>query len=351
MHTMPAPTSRFARFLRPGAIMMALGSVLILAGVIQTTSSTNGGNQSCPSGTSLIAKFEFSFHGYDFESPSGNEHVVTLSHESAGGAWWASTKPISAIIVKGGHASVLYSIAPPQTTGSFSNSGLPHVGHDNTPDISNVQFCGSNTQVTTTTHAATTTTHATTTTSHGSTTTSTTGAPTTSSTCGECQTTTTAVPVTTTSTCHQCGTTTTQHAPSTTCECSTTTIHVVPTTCHCSTTTTQPHETTTTVGETTTVAGSTTTGSSTTSSTEVSGSTVHFTTTTRVSGTTVHGQGTSTSFGPTVSSTSVFTGETGHNLPFTGSSSTPIIVIGFVLLATGLTLTLSQARRRGRTTS
>ena len=108
-----------------------------------------------------------------------------------------------------------------------------------------------------------------------------------------------------------------------------------------------PQETTTTVGEsTTTVAGSTTT-----SSTEVSGSTIHFTTTTHHTATTVHSQGTSTSFGPTVSSTSVFTGESGSNLPFTGSSSTPIIVIGFVLLATGLTLTLSQARRRGRTTS
>jgi hypothetical protein len=347
---MPAPTSRFARFLRPGAIMMAFGSVLILAGVVQTTSSTNGGNQSCPSGTSLIAKFEYGFHGYDFDSPSGNEHVVTLSHESADGAWWASTKPISAIIVKGGSASVLYSIAPPQVTGSFSNSGLPDVGHGNKPDVSNVQFCGPNTPVTTTTHAATTTTHAPTTTSTSPSTTSTTVAPT-SSTCGQCATTTTAAPVTTTTTCHQCESTTTEHSTGTTCNCTTTTVHAPTTTCHCSTTTTQPHETTTTAAEgTTTTVGETTTtvSGSTTSSTEVSGSTIHITTTTR-SG--VSGQGTSTSFGPTVSSTSVFTGDSGTNLPFTGSSSTPLIVIGLVLLATGLTLTLSQARRRERTTS
>jgi hypothetical protein len=341
MHTMPAPTSRYARFLRPGAIMMALGALLLLAGVVQTTSSTNGGNQSCPSGTSLIAKFEYGSHSYHFDSPSGNEHVVTLSHESADGAWWASTKPISAIIVKGGPASVLYSIAPPQVTGSFSNSGLPPVGHGNTPDISNVQFCGSNIPVTTTTSASTTSSSST----SSSTSTSTTSASTTT-TCGQCQTTTTAAP-TTTSTCGECQTTTT-HTSSTTCQCSTTTEHVPPTSCHCSTTT-HPQETTTTLPQeetTSTVSGSTTTSS------DVSGSTLRVTTTTRVhAGTTVHGQGTSTSFGPTVSSTSVFTGDGGTTLPFTGSSSTPLMVIGLVLLATGLTLTLSQARRRGRTTS
>src|SRR3954470_20890628 len=342
MHTMPAPMPTWRRLLTPGAIMMILGALLVLAGIVQTTSSHfNGGNQSCPQGTTLIAKFNNDDHPYQFEKPAGNENVVTLSPTSDSGAWWSSTTPISAIIVKGGPSSVLYSIAPPQVTGSFSNSGLPPVGHGNTPDISNVQFCGSNIPVTTTTSASTTSSSST----SSSTSTSTTSASTTT-TCGQCQTTTTAAP-TTTSTCGECQTTTT-HTSSTTCQCSTTTEHVPPTSCHCSTTT-HPQETTTTLPQeetTSTVSGSTTTSS------DVSGSTLRVTTTTRVhAGTTVHGQGTSTSFGPTVSSTSVFTGDGGTTLPFTGSSSTPLMVIGLVLLATGLTLTLSQARRRGRTTS
>jgi hypothetical protein len=331
MHTMPAPTSPWNRLLRPGAIMMALGAVLVLAGIVQTTSSHfNGGNQSCPQGTSLIAKFNNDDHPYAFDSPAGNEHVVTLSHTSDQGAWWSSTTPISAIIVKGGSSSVLYSIAPPQVTGSFSNSGLPNAGNSHHPPaISNVEFCGSNIPAGTTTTAQSTSTSS-------STTSSTSTSQPTSTTCAECQTTTT-------------------HVPSTTCDCTTTTNHP-PTTCKCSTTTTHPQETTTTHGE-----ASTTTVAETTTS-QVSGSTLYVTTTTThhgttstttksVAGSTVAGQGTSTSFGPTVSSTSVFTGDGGSNLPFTGSSSTPLVALGVVLLATGLTLTLSQARRRERTQS
>jgi LPXTG-motif cell wall-anchored protein len=75
------------------------------------------------------------------------------------------------------------------------------------------------------------------------------------------------------------------------------------------------------------------------------------TTSKHVAGSTVAGQGTSTSFGPPVSSTSVFKADDGGSLPFTGSSSTPLVALGVVLLATGLTLTLSQARRRERTQS
>ena len=82
--------------------MMGLGGILVVAGLVGTTASTNGGNQSCPSGTVLIAKFEYVLHGYLFEQPFGNEHVVTLSNESASGANWHSTLPVSYVIVKGG---------------------------------------------------------------------------------------------------------------------------------------------------------------------------------------------------------------------------------------------------------
>ena len=334
MHTMPAPTSPWRRLLSPGVIMMVLGAILVLAGIVQTTTS-HFNEPSCPQGTTLIAKFNYSHHDYDFEKPAGNEHVVTLSHESADGAWWSSTQLVSAIIVKGGSSSVLYSIAPPQVTGSFSNEGLPDAGHSHhPPDISNVQFCGPNGPAgTTTTAQATTTSSSTTSTSTSTSTTTSTSQPT-STTCGQCETTTT-------------------HVPTTTCECTTTTYHP-PTTCKCSTTTTHPQETTTTHEQETT----TTVSGSTTSSSEVSGSTVVGSTSTTAHGststthrgsvTTVAGQGSTTSFGPTVSSTSVFTGD-GPSLPFTGSSSTPLVALGVVLLATGLTLTLSQARRRERT--
>jgi len=69
------------------------------------------------------------------------------------------------------------------------------------------------------------------------------------------------------------------------------------------------------------------------------------TTTTKVS---AGGQGGTTTFKPYVTVTSVLKPNNGNELPFTGSGSTPLVVVGIVLLATGLTLTLSQARRRER---
>jgi hypothetical protein len=58
--------------------------------------------------------------------------------------------------------------------------------------------------------------------------------------------------------------------------------------------------------------------------------------------------GTTTTFKPYVTVTSVMKPNNGNNLPFTGSGSLPLVALGIVLLATGLTLTLSQARRRER---
>jgi hypothetical protein len=347
-------SSRFGRFLRAGPIMMGLGALLTIGGVVGTTASTNGGNQSCPSGTGLIAKFDYNGHSYTFSSPSGNTNVVTLFNADEDGGTWHSTLPVSYVLVKGGVNTLQSTIAPPKTDGTFSNQGLPLDSHHNRPDIDNVQFCGTVTSVTTTTKASTTTSSSTSTSTsttvvHGTTTT----LPTTT-TC-QCQTTTTHAAVTTTT---QAPVTTTTHAPvtTTTCGCQTTTTHPVPpTTCECQTTTT--HHTTTTVGETTSTAGatSTTVPGSTTSSSMVSGSTIvgattttvrthHVTTTTSKSA----AQGETTTFKPYVTVTTVLKPDGGNTLPFTGSSSTPLIALGIVLLATGLTLTLSQARRRSR---
>jgi LPXTG-motif cell wall-anchored protein len=58
--------------------------------------------------------------------------------------------------------------------------------------------------------------------------------------------------------------------------------------------------------------------------------------------------GETSTFKPYVTVTSVLKPKSENQLPFTGSGSTPLVVLGIVLLATGLTLTLSQARRRER---
>lgn len=320
MSTKPVRSSRVARFLRVGPIMMTLGAALILAGVVGSTVSTNGGNQSCPSGSVLIAKFNY-FHGYSFEEPAGNEHVVTLSSASASGAHWSSTLAVSGVIVKGGPASVLTTYSPPQYSGTFSNAGLPKVGNDkNLPDISNVQFCGpvnGSTTTSTTTSTSTTTTSlpATTTTHH------------------EGETTTTHHEGETTTTHHEGGTTTT-HAPTTTTS-STTTTSTSTTTTSTTTTTSVPTTSSTAVaGETSTIATTTSVGPTTT--------TEHKTTTSESQ------QGSTTSIA-VVTSTSLVTPNGNGTLPFTGSSSMPIVALGVVLLATGLTLTLSGARRRART--
>lgn len=297
------------RFSRIGIAAMLLGAILVVAGIVQTTTSDLGGNQSCPSGTVLIAKFNYD-HGYDFEKPAGNEHVVTLSDTSASGGTWHSTLAVSAVIVKGGPDAVLTTIAPPQYDGEFSNAGLPKVGEDekNLPDISNVQFCGPANEPTTTT----------------------TGPSTSTSTTVPATTSTSTPPVTTT---YPGETTTTTTAATTTTSTSTTTST---TTRPNPTVTTEPPATTTFPGETTTTTAPETTTSFDRSGTTIVGST----------STTEHGQGSTV---PIVTSTTVLTpGNTG-NLPFTGGQSVPLLIFGILFLAGGSALTFSASRRgRGR---
>jgi LPXTG-motif cell wall-anchored protein len=136
--------TRSFRSVRPwyaGVLLLVVGAVFVVAGLVQTTVS-HGGNENCPSGTTLVAKFEFSGGKYVFEGPDANAGVVHISNGSSTGGGWQSTTPISFIVVKGGPGAVVTSLSSSQTSGHFSNAGLPKVGIGNTPAVSNVQFCG-----------------------------------------------------------------------------------------------------------------------------------------------------------------------------------------------------------------
>src|SRR5262245_38064531 len=90
-----------------GCALLALGATSIVGGLFQTTSSApNGGNLPCPTGTSLVAKFNYGGQ-YVFEKPAGSESVVTISGGTASGGSWSSTATITAIVVKGGPGAVI----------------------------------------------------------------------------------------------------------------------------------------------------------------------------------------------------------------------------------------------------
>ena len=350
--------------LRSGVAIMLVGALVLLVGMLATTSS-HGGNTECPEGTVLVAKFNYQSGSSDdddddedeesdedrdsrssssdedddddgdkgsgkyvFEKPSGNKDVVKISDANAKGGVWTSTTPISAIIVKGGPGSKTTTLTPAQTAGTFSNKDLPKVGGGkNTPDISNLQFCGPTKPVTTTTASTTTTAPTTTSTSTTTTSTTTTEAPTTTTT------TTTVVPPTSeapptsegpTTTSTTTTSTTTTEAPTTT----TTTTTVPPTT----------EAPTTTVAPTTEVPPTT----------EGPTSTTEPTTTTEATTTTAEVQGNvivKTSITP--DDAAVAGNSVSRALAFTGGSSLPMVIIGTILLLAGATIAL-VARSRQR---
>ena len=100
-----------------------------------------GGNEDCPAGTVLIAKFEWSGHHYDFEKPAGNQDLVSISGDASGGTWTAAV-PISYVILKGGTAADTTHYVPAAFAGTFSKLSLPKNHGGQHPDISNIQFCG-----------------------------------------------------------------------------------------------------------------------------------------------------------------------------------------------------------------
>ena len=327
-------TARRFKLWHAGVILALLGALTIVVGVLQTTKSAITG---CPSGSVLVAKFDY--QGGSYKLTQGTPGTVTIgSSANADGGPWTSTRPISAVVVKGGPNSVITSYSPPATSGSFSNAGLPLVGSGNVPDVSNVQFCASTTpppSTTTTTIAPTTTSTTTTTVAPTTTsTTTTTVAPTTT-------TTTTVAPTTTTTTTVAPTTTTTTVAPTTT----STTTTVAATTTSTTTTTVVPTTSTPPTSAaiipppppTTAPTTTTTTTPATTPGTTTSTSTPGVTTTS----TTVPVQ----QLPPITSTTVVSNAE--RPLPNTGAPSAVLVTIGAILTLAGITLTVvDRARRR-----
>ena len=120
------------------AAVIALGFTLAQASSADAAKPavTGNPNASCPEGTVVIAKYEWTGGGYAAEF--GGD-IVSVSGD-ASSASFTSTEPISAVVVKGGTdtKTVTFDGA---LSGSVTNSGLVNNGGQ-TPDISNLQFCG-----------------------------------------------------------------------------------------------------------------------------------------------------------------------------------------------------------------
>lgn len=145
-----------------GKYLALVGAVVLSVGFMSPAQADPV--TSCPAGSTLVAKFEFTSNGYLFAEPAGNEEVVTITAIDdvalASGAAWTSTMPISRIVVKGGSAEPpdgvsvkVITYEPPALLGEFSNEGLLNDG-GNVPDISHVLFCGPEDAETTTTTVA-----------------------------------------------------------------------------------------------------------------------------------------------------------------------------------------------------
>ena len=146
---MAATTRRFIpRQWHAGLLLMLVGTVSVLAGVVQTTVS-GAVSQNCPADATLLAKFEFAGDHYAFEGPDVNRNVVTIADGTAAGGNWHSTVAVSLVIVAGGPGAITTSLNPLLNASHFSSTGLPSIDTV-TPDISEIQFCQPATNVTTT---------------------------------------------------------------------------------------------------------------------------------------------------------------------------------------------------------
>jgi hypothetical protein len=129
-------------------VITALMLAVLLAPAFTGVSLAQNPNEDCPTGTTLVAKFNWQGGaGYVFEKPLGNDDVVTITGDETGGAW-ESLYGIAYVILKGGPGTYIYPndnftepYNPLAFSGSFSKDDLPLVGSGNNPDISNIQFC------------------------------------------------------------------------------------------------------------------------------------------------------------------------------------------------------------------
>jgi LPXTG-motif cell wall-anchored protein len=318
---------------------MLVGAVSVIAGLVETTVSS-AVSQNCPVGATLLAKFQYSGGRYVFDGPDVNRNVMTVEDDTAAGANWHSTIAVSYVVVAGGPGAITTSLSPMLYASRFSNVGLPSTDAT-TPDIVGVQFCRPDLSSTTTTSASDQDAGASSTTVSPSsptstiandastTTTITVGAvnPSTSvSSVSRPASTTTTEPGATTGVIEVTPTDTTIRPPHATSPAATAAqLPPAPTTSTTAVKNTVP-------APTTTVAGATTT---TTVNPNMTGSTIP---------TTISpGGATSTSV------YAVLTSLPTARLPRTGSSSSPLIAIGIVLLGAGLGVTVVGSRReRGR---
>lgn len=96
------------------------------------------GNQECPNGSVLVAKFEVS--GNNFVLKEGGGVTITAGATKQEGGSWTSTTDISWVIVKGSTIQDDNQINPPARAGTFNDDDLEQ------HDISHVTFCGPVTQ-------------------------------------------------------------------------------------------------------------------------------------------------------------------------------------------------------------
>ncbi|MDQ1381263.1 MAG: hypothetical protein QOJ71_1982 [Actinomycetota bacterium] len=335
---MAATTRRFVHRRRhAGLLLMLVGATSVLAGLAETTVSS-AVSQNCPVGATLLAKFQYTGDHYEFDGPDANRNVMTIQDGTAAGGNWHSTIAVSYVVVAGGPGAITTSLNPMLYASRFSNAGLPTT--DGTiPDIAGVQFCRPDTSSTITSASvdATTIDSTSATTELTSPTTDPTatngGAASTtvpsSTTIAPAPSTTTTSPAPTDPTMASIGAPTTATAlpalPGTSPASIAGHFAPVPATSTTAVKNTVP-------APTTTVAGATTT---TTVNPNSTGSTIP---------TTISpGGATSTSV------YAVLAGLPTARLPRTGSSSSPLIAIGVVLLGTGLGITVVGSRReRGR---
>ena len=92
----------------------------------------------CPTGTELLAKFEWKRRGYVFEKPEGNEGKVVLTGDETEVSW-QSELPVELILLKGARDIDTLQVGG-ATHGAFNNHTLT-TPSGKRADISNVQFC------------------------------------------------------------------------------------------------------------------------------------------------------------------------------------------------------------------
>lgn len=128
------PRPRGAAMLRGGLATMLVGAVLL--GVAMVATTTSSPEATCPAGTTLLSRYDVVDGAY---VAAGDTSVTLVGATPTGGAW-NSTRPIGAVVVKGGPGSVSTALSPAATTGTFTNGELPPVDGA-TPEIAYVQFC------------------------------------------------------------------------------------------------------------------------------------------------------------------------------------------------------------------